>query len=232
MEVPPLFSALASAGADPVTAAIAAAREGCDAGLVVFDSAADRLRAAVVLAPEVPLAQAAVMLPLFGIGLQNAFGALAPPEIAVQLGWDGGLSLNGARCGALALWAAPRDPGLVPDWLVVGLDLALWDGADETGRTPDTTTLAAEGCGEVTPDILLPAWLRHSLVWLNTWETDGTAPLLKEWTGLAHGIGAETVATGRTGRALGVDERFGLVLRQENHTVLVPLSDLVKGATT
>ena len=64
---------------------------GCDAGLVSYILGADRVEAALVFAPEVPLSQAMTMLPLCGVGFQNALGALAPPEVAVHLDWDGGI---------------------------------------------------------------------------------------------------------------------------------------------
>jgi biotin-(acetyl-CoA carboxylase) ligase len=231
MDLPPLFTPLASAGADPVAVAVHEARAGCDGGLVVYDIGPEQLRVAVVFAPEVALAQAAVMLPLCGIGVQNALGVLAPPEIAVQLGWDGGIWLNGARCGRLSLHASGTDPEAVPDWLVVGMTLELWAPVAETGLSPDTTTLDAEGCGDIAPDTLIPAWLRHTLVWLNTWEVEGTAPLLREWTGLAHGIGAEVGVAGQAGQALGVDEEFALVLKQAGGSVMLPLSALLKDVT-
>ena len=95
---PPLLSGLAASG-DPFDAAIAQAALGCDAGLVIYNLAADALRAAIVFAPEVPLDDAIAMLPACGIGFQNALGALAPPEVAVHLHWHGGIRVNGATCG-------------------------------------------------------------------------------------------------------------------------------------
>ena len=73
---PPLFTGQDAQGGDPFALAVAAADVGCDAGLVMYDLAADRLRAAIVFAPEVTLSDAAVILPICGVGLQNAIGAL------------------------------------------------------------------------------------------------------------------------------------------------------------
>ena len=69
---------------------------GCDAGLVAYVLRPDMVEAAVVFAPEVPLAKAMAMLPLCGVGFQNALGALAPPEVAVHLEWQGGIRNPGA----------------------------------------------------------------------------------------------------------------------------------------
>jgi BirA family transcriptional regulator, biotin operon repressor / biotin---[acetyl-CoA-carboxylase] ligase len=225
-QFPPLFRG--QAAADPAEAARRAAREGCDPGLVCHDLASDRLRAAVVFAPEQPLSQAMIALPLCGIGFRDALGALAPPEVAVHLGWDGTIHVNGARCGALKVRAATTDPAEVPDWLAIALDLALWPETEETGHMPDRTALFAEGCAEVDPVTLLEAWVRHLLVHLNTWEEEGAAPLHRDWTGVAHGVGKEIEAAGRTGIFLGVDEGFGLLLKTGEGTTLVPLTALLE----
>ena len=102
VSLPPLFLEQAVTGAlDPFNKACSQALLGCDAGLVVHNLSSDMLRAAIVFAPEVTLEEAMVMLPTCGIGFQNALGALAPPEVAVHLTWDGLILINGARCGRL-----------------------------------------------------------------------------------------------------------------------------------
>ncbi len=226
---PPLFQGrAAAAGVSPLAAAVEAAAAGCDAGLVLHQIAPDRLQAAIVFAPETPLEQAVIALPLCGVGFQNALGALAPPEVGVHLGWDGRIWVNGGHCGDLSLRASTTNPQDVPDWLVIGLDLPLWPESEETGLTPDRTALYAEGCAEVDPTRLLEAWIRHTLVGLSTWEDGGTATLHREWTGLAHGIGTEITTAQGSGHFLGVDENFGLLLKQDGHAKLIPLTALLK----
>lgn len=223
-QFPPLFSGMATAGADPFAAACDAARAGCDAGLVAYDITPERLRAGVVFAPEIALGKAMIMLPICGIGFQNALGALAPPEVSLHLEWGGGLRLNGARCGGLQAAASPADPEAIPDWLVIGLDLTLWADKEETGETPDVTSLYAEGCREVDPQMLLEAWVRHTLVWINRWAEDGVKPVHGEWTGLAHGIGEPVRQGDATGVIRGIDESFGLLLQQESGAQIIPLT--------
>ncbi|GHF05851.1 hypothetical protein GCM10016455_28730 [Aliiroseovarius zhejiangensis] len=224
---PPLFTGLDADGADPFALACAQAKGVCDAGLVTYDLAHDRLRAAIVFAPEVPLRQAASMLPLCGVGFQNALGALAPPEVAVHLGWDGGIYVNGGLCGALSIAASGRDPEAVPDWLVVGLSLNLWPPSDDTGHTPDATALYAEGCGDVDAPRLLEAWVRHTLVALNDWAEDGTARLHANWLGVAHGRDTEVTVAGQRGTFVGLDENLGLLLKSGDHSHLIPLTALL-----
>ncbi|RYH03478.1 DUF4444 domain-containing protein [Salipiger sp. IMCC34102] len=219
MDLPPLFRDRSST--DPVGEAAAAGRAGEAPGLVLHDLAQTRMRAAILFAPEIPPEDAAVMLPLCAVGFQNALGVLAPPEVAVHLGWDGAIRLNGGTCGALSLYAGV-------DWLVIGLALDLWPSEGDGGHTPDRTALYAEGCGDVTPPELLSAWVRHTLSWLDTWEHDGAAPLLRDWSGLSDEIGQTVTVAGHTGTALGLDDTFALVLKSGEDTTLVPLTALRK----
>jgi BirA family biotin operon repressor/biotin-[acetyl-CoA-carboxylase] ligase len=226
---PPLFSGLAVEGPiNPFSKACAEAARGCDAGLVVYNLGKDILRAAIVFVPEVILCDAIAMVPLCGVGFQNALGALAPPEVAVHLEWDGGILINGATCGGLQASASSSDPETVPDWLIIGLELPLWPASDDTGQTPDQTALYAEGCVEVNAAALLEAWVKHSLVGINTWLDEGVGPLHKEWRGLAHGIGEDIKINRMTGTYLGVDEKFGMLLRDTKKTHLIPLTSMLE----
>ena len=222
-QFPPLFTGQDAQGGDPFAMAIAAADVGCDAGLVIFDLAADRLRAAIVFAPDLTLADAAVILPVCGVGLQNAIGALGPPEVSVQFGWDGTVYVNGGRCGVLRI-AASGTPDVEPDWLVIELTLSLWPDSDETGLQPDQTALYAEGCAEIDAISLLEAWARHTLVGINTWTDSGTAQIHREWQGLAHGLEGEVTVGSMTGTYIGLDDRLGLLLKIDDTTTLIPLT--------
>ena len=226
---PPLFIGQAVTGAlNPFDKSCSQAMLGCDAGLVVHNISPDTLRAAIVFAPEVTLEEAMVMLPTCGIGFQNALGALAPPEVAVHLTWDGLILINGARCGRLRVAASHQKPGAVAEWLVIGLELPLWPASDNPGETPNDTALYAEGCADVDAVHLLESWVRHSLVWINRWQDEGASPLHTEWRGLAHGVGETTEQNGQNGKFLGTDERFGMLLRSAETTHLIPLSTLLE----
>jgi biotin-(acetyl-CoA carboxylase) ligase len=218
-------------GVDPFDKACAQARLGCDAGLVLYRLDADVLLAAMVFAPEVPLKDAVTMLPLCAVGFQNALGALAPPEVAVHLEWAGGLRVNGARCGGLRMAASDTDPEAEPHWLVVGLTVPLWPKDVDTGHTPDQTALYAEGCAEVDAARLLESWTRHTLSQINRWSEEGAGPLHQEWRGLAQDMGEDVFVFGQSGTFLGVDERFGMLLRSETGTDLIPLIRVLEADT-
>ncbi len=201
---------------------------GCDAGLVSYILGADQVEAALVFAPEVPLREAMTMLPLCAVGFQNALGALAPPEVAVHLEWDGGIRVNGASCGGFGVLSATTNPDEVPDWIAVGWSLPLLPIDPETGTNPDKTALFVEGCADVEPRALVEAWARHTLNWIARWEHEGARPLAAEWRGLAYGIGEVTTRGTLNGTFLGVDEGFGMLLRDEDTTHLIPLTALLE----
>lgn len=212
-------------GEDPFERAQAMAALGCDAGAVVYNIQADYLRVAIVFAPEVPLRDAMAMLPLCAVGFQNALGALAPPEVAVHLGWDGLICVNGAKCGVFRVSASGENAEEEPDWLIVSWELALMQTSSAPGETPDVTALYDEGCAEVSATQLVESWSRHMLTWLNRWQEDGNAPLHAEWMGLLRGVG-EPLVDG--GVFLGTDERFGMLIRDGVNTRLRPLTELLE----
>ena len=233
LSFPPLMSGETVTG-DALAAACARAAEGCDAGLICYRLGETEIEAALVFAPEVPLARAVAMLPLCGVGFQNALGALSPPEVAVQLDWDGGIRLNGASCGRFRMVASTSDAETVPDWLVVGFTLPLYPEDDpemtQTGLTPDQTALYAEGCAEVQPPALIESWARHSLHWINRWEDLGPKALHSEWRGLVFDLDTQVTVQGQSGTFIGVDEDFGMLLRDKETTRLIPLTTLLEPA--
>lgn len=234
---PPLFQGQAVEGStDPFDKACALAALGCESGVLVHNISADRLRAAIVFAPEVPLEQAMAAFCTCAVGFQNALGALAPPEVAVHLGWNGELRVNGGVAGALRAAASTNDPVTEPDWLVIGLSLDLIPASDDApGDHPDRTALYLEGCGDISPVRLLESWARHTLVWINRLMEDGNQALHAEWRGLAHGLGDDVKIdyNGQTlsGTFLGVDEDFGMLIRDGETTHLVPLSSRLEGTS-
>lgn len=227
LTLPPLMWAQETA-TDAMEHAAMQATLGCDAGLLSHAIGATQMQAALVFSPEVPLGQAMTMLPLCGVSFQNALGALAPPEVAVHLDWNGGLRINGASCGDFRVLASESDAQAIPDWLVVGFTLPLIPGSDDTGETPDRTALYSEGCADVAPRALLEAWARHTLNWIARWESEGAGALRANWRGLAHGIGEQVEQNGLTGTFLGVDDGFSMLLRIGDETRTIPLVTLLE----
>ena len=234
VSLPPLLTAHpVTASVDPFDKAVAMATLGCEAGTVTYHVKDAFLRAAIVFAPEVPLAQAMAMVCVCGVGYSNALGALAPPEVAVHMDWMGRIWVNGARCGHLKVAASDPSPQVEPAWLIVGLEVPFFPPSSRSpGKTPDQTTLFEEGCVEVVPLRLLESWARHTLVWINRWTDDGPEPLHAEWRTMLKDLG-EKVSIDLAGRHfqgnfLGIDENFGMLIRDGEQTDLIPMTDLLK----
>ncbi|GAA0775858.1 DUF4444 domain-containing protein [Roseibium denhamense] len=225
LQFPPLFQGEAVTGqADPIERAVALATVGTDSGTVVYNLTGPDLKASMVFAPEMPLEQAMTALPVCGLGFQAALGALAPPEVAVHLGWDGKIRVNGAVCGRFRVKASTADPAAEPDWLIVGLELSVTASKSDPGYDPNRTSLTEEGCAEVSADHLLEAWVRHTLYWINRWLDEGARPVHAEWRGLVQEIGEPVDIDDQTGTFTGVDEHFGMLLRTRDATIVIPLS--------
>ncbi len=220
---PPLFTGeRLAAGQDPMAKAVSRAALGTDAGLVVWSAEVETARAAMVLAPEVALDRATTVAFALALGLGDALGALAPPEVAVHFVWPGGLRVNGARVGRLRAAAATDNPGAVPDWLVVGIEVGVAPArGDEPGEDPERTWLSEEGCAEITAIRLIDAWARHALVWINTWQDRGIGAVHEAWRARAWGLG-EPLEEG--GVFVGLDELCGQLVKSPAGTELRPLA--------
>ncbi|MXU66445.1 biotin/lipoate--protein ligase family protein [Oceanomicrobium pacificus] len=243
LDLPPLLRD-APADGDPVAQAVRAARDGTEAGLICHRLSPARLQAALVLVPETTLDAAAAMLPLGQVALAEAIGQLGPSELAVQLGWAGGIHVNGAACGRLALLSDSDDPAAEPLWLVLALDLPLAPspGGPEPGAAPEVTTLSAEGA-PLDARALLEAWARHVLVWIHLWSEDGMKALHETWRSRAWPGDMPDAETDRpaglpphfpdgtpvSGKLTGHDAGLGLLLRQDDGRHLsLPLCALVE----
>lgn len=218
LEFPPLLTGLVVAG-DPFDAACEAAAT-ADPGTVFYTLDEAVMQAAVLLAPETPLGEAMGVSFAVALGMNDALGSLAPPEVGVHLVWPDRLKVNGALCGRLRAAASTDDLEVEPDWLVVGIEVPVLPGREsEPGATPDETCLYEEGAGEITSPALVEAWARHMMNWLHIYLTEGFEPLHREW--LAKADGREE------GRFMGLDEWGGLIVRQDGKTKILPLTQLL-----
>lgn len=226
---PPMFRGEAlRADMDPFTKAISSAMRGIDPGLIVWSEDTTTARAALVLAPEEPLKSAIGVVFAAALGLSDSLGALAPPEVAVHFVWPDRVKINGALCGHLSAAASTADADKEPNWVVVGIDVPLLPIRDnEPGSTPDQTTLAEEGCGEITVAELISSWSRHTLVWINRYVDDGMGPLHRAWRSKCDSIG-EVIETPNPGVFMGLDELGGMLLKDASGTHSFPLTKILE----
>ena len=228
-DFPPLLTGKAvGARVDPFDKALAQVLTGTvTPGLIHYAESGDVMRTAITLAPEQPLAQAVGAIYAVQLGLSDAIGALAPPEVAVQFTWPAGLKINGARCGGFRAAASTGDATAEPDWLIVGVEVPVSSPDADGGVTPDDTTLHAEGCVDLTAASIVESWSRHTLVWIHRYLSDGFAPLHEAWRGKCDAIGTE-VTTPQSGLFVGLDERGGMLLRRGNDTRLIPMTTILE----
>ncbi|WP_168771108.1 biotin/lipoate--protein ligase family protein [Palleronia sediminis] len=230
--LPPLLRGRAVTG-DVMRAAARAGAAGEDPGLICHELRPDRLRAAMLLAPEPPLGEALTVVLALANGFADAFGVLSPSEIAFQLNWPAGFLVNGAACGGMRAMAPHADPAAGIDWLAVGIEVPIFAEADdEPGAAPDRTTLWDEGCADIDPMDLLEAWGRHGLVWINAWVDGERARIHRDWTGRAPGLGqdgtVQVAGATHRGHFVGMDAEGELILRQESGTRALPLTAMLE----
>jgi biotin-(acetyl-CoA carboxylase) ligase len=219
-------------GIDPFHKAMAAAAAGEDPGAVFYNDDPAILHVAVIFAPETTLDRALAMVFAAGAGLNDALGALAPPEVGVEHVWPDGVKVNGAWCGALRAASDATAPDAAPDWLVVGVSLSLrFPQGVDPGAAPDITALSEEGCGDIPPVRLIESWSRHMLTWIHRWEVDGPRPLFDAWLDRAEGRGRDVVfahdgATHR-GKFLGLSDTGDMLLLTPDGPVSLPLAAIL-----
>lgn len=178
LALPPGFR-LTPAGGDPWAAALRAAVMGAEPGSVFWSDAQGWCRAAFLLAPDRPLQGVGEVLDLGALALFDALAALAPPQVPMHLIVPDGLAVDGGRVATLRVETAAALPGAVPEWAVLGIDVAVNRIAAAPGDQPDQTCLHEEGFGDVTAADVLAHTCRHLLNWLDAWGQDGPASLAR-----------------------------------------------------
>jgi biotin-(acetyl-CoA carboxylase) ligase len=175
-DLPSVFTPIVALreGGDAMARAVVMAPEH-GAGALAWVRSWARVEAAVVLEPEQTLAAARPALLAAVTAAADALGAYGPPEQPMTFDWPATIRLNGGVIG-LARIAAP--PGCaeeaVPDWLVVGIELAFATNAGlEPGLDPERTTLLEEGYDDITPAELTASWARHLMATLADWQAGG-----------------------------------------------------------
>jgi BirA family biotin operon repressor/biotin-[acetyl-CoA-carboxylase] ligase len=196
---PPLLTAIAEPKA-AWRAALRAAERGVDPATLFWSTEPERIQAAILLAPDRPLAACLVMLKVAALALADALAALAPPQVPIaivppdRIELDGGL-VGGARIAAPSCAA----PNTIPEWLVVGFDVAMASG-DAPGLQPWTTSLREEGFADIDPGHIAEAFSRHFLARLDQWQSLGEAGLEADWRAWTAGadprIAAEACLAG------------------------------------
>ena len=175
-DLPSVFTPIVALreGGDAMARAVAMAPDH-GAGTLVWVRSWARVEAAVVLEPEWTLSAARPVLLAALAAVADALGPYGPPELPLTFDWPATIRLNGGVVGRVRFAAPPGcAEDAVPDWLVVGIELAFAAGAgSEPGLEPDRTTLFEEGYDDTTPAELTAAWARHLMANLAEWQAAG-----------------------------------------------------------
>ena len=224
-EFPPLFTGHGvRAPLRPFTEAVKGAADGkYEAGDLVWARNTRVMDIAIVLEPEVTRERGYEILCAGAVALSDALGAIAPPEIAITWTWPHIILANKARVGKLRLEFSPQtgDDG-APLWLVLGVEITISpDLAEpEPGLYVDRTTLYDEGCVELDRTMVMEAWSRHFLTWINTWSDEGFKPVHDAYLFRANGYREEIQMEfdGRqlSGTFIGLDDNGHMLLKTEN----------------
>jgi biotin-(acetyl-CoA carboxylase) ligase len=192
---PPLLRPFAvTPDVHPFERCLGLAAEGADAGTLLWSIGQEVCEGAIVLAPEQPQEPSLPIVLIAMLGLGDALGSLIPPVGAVTFGWPDCVEVNGGMVGGVRFASAPTEASdAVPDWLVIGFRIAM-RGPRTIPEPPDDwqrTTLADEGCGEVTTIDLLEEFGRHFLSWISRWQDEGVKPVQQAWLSRATGLGKQ-----------------------------------------
>jgi biotin-(acetyl-CoA carboxylase) ligase len=204
LTLPPPFRAFAVAG-EVWPAALSAAAAGGEPGTVLWSDDRRRCQAAVILQPDGPLAaSAASALRLTALAAVDALLAVGPPNVPVTIAPPDRIEIDEGLAGGVRIAAPPgTDAAAVPDWLLVGIDLA-WLGADPEapGRDPWRTALCEEGFGDVTAVDLIESFCRHLRHRISGWEEAGDAAIEAAWREhTTSGVAGRNLSAARRARA-------------------------------
>lgn len=188
------------------------------------------LYCALVLRPEFGLARAAELPLLACVALGTAMAEQVQAMTDLRFRWPNDVILNQAKLAGVWLDAGPLVDGL-PQWLV--LSCAVNVGEPPALPFADAACVAVEGgVPELRPAELLAGYARQLLGWLERWDRQGLAPVLRQFIGRAHGRTDPlrlVLATGEMiqGTLLDYDPHGGLVIQTASALRRVSLAEFL-----
>jgi len=194
-------------------------------GSVFYTDDREVAQFSIILAPDVARVKAAQMLHALMIGVGDAIGALAPPEIEVNYLFPGYVMLNRGRAGLVEIMIDPAaGPADVPDWMVASAAIRVDGDIEKVLATGvhDETSLIEESATAISPTRIIEASCRHFLAWLNRWEEDGFRPLFDVWNSRVLADAAIELESGGLADWVGLDEDGQALLRVDGSVIAIP----------
>jgi hypothetical protein len=140
--LPPGFAAIACDG-DPMAAAVRQIEAGAAPGTILHAPLARHCRVAIILTPDRPIADTQ-SLALAAQAVHAALAGLAPAGVPIAVK-NNRILVNGAEAATLRLRRPGQNAECVPEWLVLGIDVAVDLGDPDPGHDVLHTCLAEEG---------------------------------------------------------------------------------------
>lgn len=236
-ELPSGLTLVHAAAADSARGeAMRRARAGADEGTVIAVDRPDQptgrhgrrwlvptdagLHGALVLRPNLSVAECAELGPVTSVALGRALAGVVAPMTELHYRWPNDVLLNGGKVAGIWLDAEGDRDAL--EWLVLS-----W--AVNTASAPATlgdeaAALAREGQADaIDPAELLRAIVRELVGTITTWDESGFAPILRQWRSRIPDHGPQRVRYRQgedfVGTVAGLDEAGTLTLTRDgiNH---------------
>lgn len=188
------------------------------------------LYCALVLRPEFSLVRAAELPLLACVALGTAMAEQVQAMTDLRFRWPNDVILNQAKLAGVWLDAGPLVDGL-PQWLV--LSCAVNVGEPPPLPFAEAACVAVEGgVPALRPADLLAGYARQLLGWLERWDRQGLAPVLRQFIGRAQRRAEPlqlVLASGEeiSGSLLDYDPHGGLVIQTAGALRRVSLAEFL-----
>ena len=228
--LPPLLTPLevgaeALAKHGDVHAFATSAVEQSEVGTVFYAAASGLAQFSVALSPDVTSLKAAQMFHALMIGVGDAIGAIAPPEVEVNYLFPGYILLNKGRAGQVQISIDPAAKlSDQPQWMVASAAIRMDTDIEATlaSGLHDETSLIEESGGHISTTRIIEASSRHFLAWINRWEQDGFRPLFDAWRNRALTDAVIELEAGAIADWVGLDEDGQALLKIDGQVIGVP----------
>lgn len=182
--IPPVYELVrVSAYTDAEAQARRLVGEGAADGTLVWSERENVFDCAVVLTAEGPLNESLQIVPVAQLALSDALASAVDPGIKIAFRWPDIIDANDRQVGRITLTVPPGcAPEETPDWLILGVRVAIMGTAEELfGSAGETTSLHFERSLDVTSEDILAAFCRHLLSWINLWLDEGFDRVRRSW---------------------------------------------------
>jgi hypothetical protein len=183
IDLPPPYSLITLRESGDAFAHACAIAEERGAGTLVWVRRQDLVEFAVVLEPEIPLAQARLAIYAGMNALADALATHAPPSRPVSFDWPDAIRVDGVLVGGGRLgWPEETREGEIPAWLVFSAMIRTSAvRIDEAGLRPLFGALDELGFEAIDAGGIVSSFSRHLMVGFDAWKETGFAPLARRW---------------------------------------------------